>query len=601
MLSPTSRHTLLGTAVFIAGLLAGSGTACAQMTSGTIFGTGLGSTPGGSGSSGRDSNWNIVALPSGFTPPDSQTTPYAAYVPFNPGPFVGGGDPQAGLVYLGGTNYWIAPQTTTASLVPGTYNWIAQQQFSVPVTGFYRFDFPGAGDNELEFYIDGSINTTSSLRPTITGGQQIGGRAGGFSSVTTFTGGAQLSAGTHTASMVLWDYGGLTGALIGSSTFAPAVAYWAPGSGAGGNGTWTNANAYWTTDAAGQTTKQPWTNGVGVAYFGGVSGTVSVGENVNVNQIYFTTGGYLVEGGGGGLVYGNGGTVTTQTGTATIAAAQSFSNGLKITGNGMLVLSGTTTLGGGQQVLVDSGKLLVNGAVNAPGANGSVYMSNGSLGGTGSIYGTVAGNGTVNPGLTGTTSGILAAERFSPTDGLDVTFVFSGTAPNYANAADSTNDVLRLTGSPIFTPPFTAPLTSANTKTLFLNFTKEQLLLGGTNAITELAGGFFTDAASDFTALLNNQTWNNGGFQVYVLGDGEGTDNSLNGQGYYNWRNPAMFGWDQSLFLSTRAESANFAGGTVNGQVMLLTVAVPEPSTWLLLGGAGLVLVAGRLRRSRRG
>jgi hypothetical protein len=157
-------------------------------------------------------------------------------------------------VFGSGTNYWIAPQNSTNSLIGGTYNWITQQQFYVPVSGFYRFDFPGAGDNELEFYIDGAVNTTNPTRPTITGGQQIGGRAGNFTSISTFTGGAQLSSGTHTASMVLWDYGGSTGALIGTSTFAPAVAYWAPGSGAGGNGTWTNSNAYWTTDAAGLTT-----------------------------------------------------------------------------------------------------------------------------------------------------------------------------------------------------------------------------------------------------------------------------------------------------------------------------------------------------------
>lgn len=568
-------------------------TAHAQFTSGTIFGTGLGSSPGG-----RDSNWSVVAVPGTYNPPSSQTVPYDSYVPFTaPGVFYGGGSPQTGLVSLGGTNYWIAPQPTTSSIAAPTYNWIAQQQFYVPVAGFYRFDFPGAGDNEMEFYIDGSVNTTSPQRPTITGGQQIGGRAGNFTSITTFTGGAQLSAGTHTASMVLWDYGGETGALIGSSTFAPAVAYWAPGSVAGGNGTWTNGNAYWTTDSAGLTTKQPWTNGVGVAYFGGTSGTVSVGENVSVNQIYFTFPNYVVQGGGGAISYGNGGTITTYSGTATIAAAQSFSNGLKIAGNGTTVLSGTTTLSGAQVVLVDSSHLLVNGFVTSGGAQGTVYVSKGNLGGTGRIYSKIAGNGLVNPGLTGTASGILAAEQFVATDGLDVTFVFSGTTPTYSNSSDSVNDVLRLTGNPIFTPPFPTSLTSANTKTLFLNFTKEQLTLG-TGSITSLKGGFFTDAANDFTSSLYNATWDNGGFKVYVLGDGLGTDNFINGQGYYNWRNPAMFGWDQSLFLSTVPQTANFSTGTVNGQVMMLSIAVPEPSTFVLLSVAGVAYACWRRRRA---
>ena len=565
----------------------------AQITSGTIFGSGLGSSPGG-----RDSRWTIVALPPGFTPPDSQTTPYAAYVPLPVDPaFIGGGTPQTGQVFAGGTNYWIAPQNSTGSLVGGTYNWITQQQFYVAQTGFYRFDFPGAGDNELEFYIDGTVNTTNPKRPTITGGQQIGGRAGTFTSISTFTGGAELTAGMHTASMVLWDYGGSTGALIGTSTFSQAVAYWAPASGAGGNGTWTNSNAYWTVASNGSGTKQPWTDGVGVAYFGGTSGTVSVGENVAVNQVYFTTGGYLVQGGGGTLQYGDGGTITARAGTATISANQSVANNLKIAGVGTVALSGTTTLNYGKQLLVDGGNLLVNGLVNN--AFGGVYVSTGNLGGTGAINSSVGGSGMLNPGLSGTASGILAATQLNPADGLDLTFVFSGTTPNYFNTADSTNDVLRLTANPTFVAPFASPLTSANTKTLFLNFTKDQLTLGS-GSVTSLKGGFFTDANFDFTSLLNNQTWNNAGFQVYVLGDGKGTDNAINGQGYYNWRNPNMFGWTQSLFMSTVAETADFGAGAVNGRVMLLTVAVPEPSTVALgLSGVGLALAAVRLRRRR--
>jgi len=85
-----------------------------------------------------------------------------------------------------------------------------------------------------------------------------------------------------------------------------------------------------------------------------------------------------------------------------------------------------------------------------------------------------------------------------------------------------------------------------------------------------------------------------------VLGDGNGTDNFINGQGYYNWRNPAMFGWDQSLFMSTTPETASFAGGTVNGQVMLLSIAVPEPCTIVLLGVGAAGLGYARFRRRTR-
>lgn len=567
----------------------------AQITTGTIYGSGYGLSPGQ-----RDSNWRIVAVPSSFAPPGGQTVPYDSYVTYSvPTPsFIGNGTPQAGVTgTVGGvpvTNYWITPTTTTGAIAAPLYKWIAQQTFTVPQTGFYRFDFPAAGDNAVEFFLDGAINTSNPSQPTISGGQQIGGLAGGFGAMTTFTGGAELSAGSHTASMILWDYGGETGAIIGSSTFAPTVAYWAPSSGAGGNGTWNNSNSFWSPSADGSGTKLPWTEGVGVAYFGGTAGTVSVGENVNVSQIYFTTGGYTIQGGGGGLVWGNGATITARSGTATISATQTANNGLKIgAGSGTVVLQGTTNLGWQQALLVDGGKLILNGVVNSPIGNGFVNVSGGSLSGTGTINNAFGGSGLLTPGPSGTNSGILTATQFAPADGMDLQFVFSGTAPTYGNAGNSVNDLVRLTSG------FSSAMTSANTKTLFLNFTKEQLTLG-TGSITSLKGGFFTDSATDFTSSLYNATWDNGGFTVYVLGDGLGTDNRLNGQGYYNWRNPAMFGWDQSLFLSTVPQTANFGAGNVNGQVMLLTVAVPEPSTAVGLAAAGVVLAVARNRRKTR-
>lgn len=539
----------------------------AQFVSGTIFGSGLGLSPGG-----RDSNWKIVALPSGFTPPSGQTTPYNSYVPYTtPGVFIGGGSPQTGISTLGGTNFWIAPQATTSSLVGGFYNWIAQQQFYVPVTGFYRFDFPAAGDNEIEFYLDGSINTTNPKNPTITGGQQIGGRVGGFGAVATFTGGAELSAGTHTASMVLWDYGGETGAIIGSSTFAPAVAYWAPGSGAGGNGTWTNSNAYWTTAADGSGTKQPWTSGVGVAYFGGTSGTVSVGENVNVNQVYFTTGNYVVQGGGGGLVYGNGATITAQSGTATVTATQAADSGIKIAaGNGTVVLQGTTNLGWTRTLLVDGGKLVMNGTVNSPISNGSVYVAAGSLSGTGTINGTIAGNGQINPGPSGGNAGILTSTQLNPADGLDFTFVFSGTAPTYGSAANSVNDIMRLTGG----TPFSDTFTSTSIMAILLdNVTDPSQVAVG----TKFAGGFFTDADTSFRSSIAHAT-----FSYFVYGDGNGPF-SFGDRNYYSL--PAFvpgFGSTYNVEIGVEATTANFAGGSSLGQVSTFTVIVPEPSACVL-------------------
>ena len=71
----------------------------------------------------------------------------------------------------------------------------------------------------MDFFIDGAVSYIDSAHPTITGGTKIGLTAGTFLSITEFTGSATLSAGQHTAYMVLLDYGGETGALIGPSTF----------------------------------------------------------------------------------------------------------------------------------------------------------------------------------------------------------------------------------------------------------------------------------------------------------------------------------------------------------------------------------------------
>ncbi len=187
---------------------------------GSIIGSGYGTTP--TSGTQRDTNWKVVALPQGYTSPN--TLPYDSYVPVTsvfPGYFAGG----QGYTVNGNTYYWIAPKSDAGSLIGGYYNWIVEQTFTVPQSGFYDLTFSGSGDNAITFYINGVIDATNPVKPTITGGTQIGATHNSLSTIGNFTGTAYLNAGTNKAYMKMEDYGGLTTALISGSTFTCNTSY----------------------------------------------------------------------------------------------------------------------------------------------------------------------------------------------------------------------------------------------------------------------------------------------------------------------------------------------------------------------------------------
>ncbi len=107
-----------------------------------------------------------------------------------------------------------------ATITGGNYNWIAAQTFTVAQAGTYDFTFPVASDNYFRFYINGTVNKTNAESPDIVGGTQIGTVWSEFEKIGTITGGVTLSAGQHTAYMVLNDFGAHTAVLIGTATFA---------------------------------------------------------------------------------------------------------------------------------------------------------------------------------------------------------------------------------------------------------------------------------------------------------------------------------------------------------------------------------------------
>jgi len=124
-----------------------------------VFGTGVGSLPGG-----RDSNWKVVAGPlgvPGYTAPENY--PYNSFTLLNaPGFSPGGGTPQTGVVVNGTTYYWTGPTSDSGvSEDLPIANWIFAQEFTITSADNYDFNFLGGADNALVVYIGGTVVNNS--------------------------------------------------------------------------------------------------------------------------------------------------------------------------------------------------------------------------------------------------------------------------------------------------------------------------------------------------------------------------------------------------------------------------------------------------------
>jgi hypothetical protein len=192
-----------------------------KASAGIIYGTGAGVGPGG-----RDTNWSVVAVPTGWTPPSGQTTPYSAYVynavAYNWVGSGGWGAPtQVGYTNADGTFYWegIQPSADAIYGFPTDYNYILAQTFTVDQAGYYNFLFPASGDNTFSFYINGTV-VQDTMKPTISGGTQIGTSQNNFWNIYTVSGGAMLHQGVNTAYALINEQGFSSGVLIGQSSFS---------------------------------------------------------------------------------------------------------------------------------------------------------------------------------------------------------------------------------------------------------------------------------------------------------------------------------------------------------------------------------------------
>jgi autotransporter-associated beta strand protein len=238
--------------------------------------------------------------------------------------------------------------------------------------------------------------------------------------------------------------------------------------------------------------------------------------------------------------------------------------GFMKTGTGTLTLWGANSYTG--PTTIDGGRLLVNGSIL--GSSGLTVRSGAELGGSG-VVAAITGAGLVAPG---NSPGILSAPSASFSGGLDFAFEFTQPgAPTWGSAANSGNDVLRLTDP---TAPLVGTATSDNVFNIYFAESGQTYV-----------GGIFTDLDSSFESLLTNATFN------YFVRDAAGSFN-------YGGFSYAALPFGDVTRSTVQVGSANFAGGAgTNGYAMQFVI-VPEPGG-IALAGLGLAAAAWVLRRRK--
>ena len=253
--------------------------------------------------------------------------------------------------------------------------------------------------------------------------------------------------------------------------------------------------------------------------------------------------------------------------------------------------AGTTTIGGqlnvgGSNNAVFSGASISGGSIQVGDTNASASLqlanttnpstvtsdvvlanTNSTLSGSGGTTGSVSGGGRIRPGAS---PGILTLGQLDLSGGVDADLEFNLLgAPNYADAINSGNDVIRILGPDHF----------AGTA-----FDLDNEIVFYFNQTGDFEGGFFLDdSTADIVALISSADI------MYYLADSAGTV-------FYNGQAYSPLGATNVTLSSVTVTGAPFASGATNGTTLGFSV-VPEPSTYaLVLLGAAAAFLARRRR-----
>jgi len=176
------------------------------------------------GNSGRDNNWQVVALPNSIE--SSETLPYSSYVLDTiPSVWLGQSMHLANVEERANgfrNALWITPSSTYDAFYNNlTYNVIFSGNINASDSGNAYVSFSSWGDNKVEFYLGGDIIGTNTENPTINNGIKIF-NPGSSPSVGggIFSGVYPVVSGNNPIFAVVTDFapGGAVGLLVSNLT-----------------------------------------------------------------------------------------------------------------------------------------------------------------------------------------------------------------------------------------------------------------------------------------------------------------------------------------------------------------------------------------------